>query len=271
MPASYRERGGTRLDFFAARRYFVLRIAVELTSEAAMSAESVPANAEYERRYSSAEDPYDYFSAGEQAKYAGVLAAAKRWRPQATRVLEAACGLGYVTRLLADFAPEVFAYDFSPTAVARTRARCADLPPGRVQIDVGNALAPNYPPASFDVVILGDIGMFHDLDQRGGAIRAALALAKDDGVLILTDCIKSSQQADYTAFVERCGAETLERLYFHDRYWMKFRSLVKSVGGGKQVLASPTLHRWLTNLGRLRGPAGSKHFGLVVRPIRDRA
>ena len=64
------------------------------------------------------------------------------------------------------------------------------------------------------------------------------------------------------------GGHVLERIYHHDRYWIKFRSLVKQFGKPEQIrslLGNEGVHRAFTRLRSLRGPSGSKHFGLVVK------
>lgn len=223
----------------------------------------------YEQIYREQDDPWDYYSAFEQSKYARMAAAARKWQPTPHRVLEVACSLGYLTEMLADYAPEVHAFDISPIAIERAKLRCAALK-SRTEffIDVGDAIHPNYDPSSFDVVFMGDIVRNLSREEdREQATRSALALLRDNGVLVLTDCMKWRDQARYVAFVERMGGCVVDKFYHHDRYWMKFRSLLKFVGKPAQIrplLRSTTMHNWLTSLGRWRGAAGSKHFGLVV-------
>lgn len=224
----------------------------------------------FERIYQQQDDPWDYYSAAEQAKYSRMVETAKRLQPSPVRVLDAGCSLGYLTELLADYAPEVVAFDIAKSAVERTRARCNRLnTTTRFAIEVGDAIRPQYASASFDVVFLGDVvrNLPTEKDQHL-AIRNTLALLNDGGVLILTDCMKCYRQKAYVSLVESEGGCVLERIYYHDRYWIKFRSLVKQLGRPKQVralLGNAGLHRALTRLGSFRGPSGSKHFGLAVR------
>jgi SAM-dependent methyltransferase len=222
----------------------------------------------HEAIYREHADPWGYYSAGEQAKYRHTLAVARRWKPRPRRVLETACSLGHMTRLLADYADEVWAYDISPTAVERARDRCRDVPPERLHIDVGDALAPSYPPDSFDVVFIGDVGMKVHQDLDGAIIRQALRLLRADGVLVLVDNMKPFSQDEYVAFVERQGAEILERIYVCDRYWARFRTAVKYVlppALARRMTANEAICATLATLGRWRGPQGSKHFGVVAK------
>jgi len=220
----------------------------------------------HEAIYREHADPWGYFSAGEQAKYRVTLEAARRWKPRPHRVLEVACSLGHMTRLLADYADDVWAYDISPTAVDRARERCRDVPAERMHIDVGDALAPDYPPDSFDVVFIGDVGMRVHQDLEGGIIRRALPLLREDGVLVLIDNMKPFNQDDYVAFVERQGVEILERVYCCDRYWARFRTAMKYLlppSLARMATANRAIYAGLATLARWRGPRGSKHFGVV--------
>ena len=224
----------------------------------------------FERIYLEKEDPWDYYSAAEQAKYRRMVETAKRIQPSPLRVLDAGCSLGYLTELLADYSPEVYAFDIAKSAVDRTRDRCNRLnTTTRFEVEVGDAIRPCYAPASFDVVFLGDVvrNLPTEQDQHL-AVRNTLALLKEGGVLILTDCMKTYRQKAYISLVESEGGRVQERIYYHDRYWIKFRSLVKQLGRPEQVrslLGNVRLHRALTRLGSLRGSSGSKHFGLVVK------
>ena len=185
-------------------------------------------------------------------------------------MLDAGCSLGYLTELLAGYAPEVYAFDIAKSAVERTRERCNRISTTtKFVIEMGDAVRPHYPPESFDVVFLGDVirNLPTEQDQHL-AIRNTLALLNHRGILILTDCMKCYRQKAYVSLVESEGGDVQERIYYHDRYWIKFRSLVKQLGNPVQVrslLGNTGVHRALTRLGRLRGPSGSKHFGLVVK------
>jgi SAM-dependent methyltransferase len=224
----------------------------------------------FERLYQQQDDPWDYYSVAEQAKYAQMSDTAKRLCPAPCRVLDAACSLGYLTEMMADYSPEVLAFDISKRAVQRTRQRCAAVrTTTRFHIELGDAIRPHYSPASIDVVFLGDVvRILPSIDDQHLAIRNALALLTDNGILVLTDCMKCKEQAAYVSLVESEGGRVQEKIYYNDRYWIKFRSLIKRIGSPRQIqmlLRNTTIHRWLCKLASQRGPAGSKHFGLVVK------
>lgn len=224
----------------------------------------------FEQLYQQQEDPWDYYSAAEQAKYARMSDTAKRLCPAPFRVLDAACSLGYLTEMMADYSPEVLAFDISKLAVLRTSQRCAALrTTTRFHIEVGDAIRPQYPPASIDVVFLGDVvRILPSIEDQRSAIRNALSLLTVNGILVLTDCMKCTDQRAYISLVESEGGRIQEKIYYNDRYWIKFRSLIKRLGSPRQIqmlLRNTTIHRWLSKLASLRGPAGSKHFGLVVK------
>lgn len=224
----------------------------------------------YEQLYRQRADPWDYYSAAEQAKYNRMIEMAKRFQPSPLRVLDAGCSLGCLTEKLADYAPDVYAFDIAESAVLRTQERCDRLTSKtNFHVELGDAVHPNYPNSYFDVIFLGDvIGNLPDEQDQHLATQNTLALLQPDGILILTDCMKCYRQKTYVAMVEAMGGQVLERIYHHDRYWIKFRSLVKQFGKPEQIrslLGNEGVHRAFTRMGSLRGPAGSKHFGLVVK------
>ncbi len=227
----------------------------------------------YERLYQTHADPWSYAEAAEQAKYRLTLAAARRWQPHPDRVLEVACSLGYLTHQLADYAPEVYAFDVSATAVAQTRERCQHLDTTtRFDIRVGDAIEPDYPEAFFDVIFLEDVlrEITEEAAVRARILRNTLRLLRPGGVVILTDYQQPGHQAGYVAEAEAQGARILEKLYFHDRYWFRLRGFLKVLRRtalAKALLRSETVYRALTRLGASRGPEGSKHFGLIIQPL----
>jgi protein-L-isoaspartate O-methyltransferase len=218
--------------------------------------------------YRAHDDPWGYFSAAEQIKYERTIAAVRRWKPRPQRVLEVACSLGYMTRMLASYADEVWAYDVSPTAVERARERCADVPSATLHIDVGDALAPAYPADFFDVIFVGDVGLGAHRDIGGTMIRQAIPLLREEGLLVVVDNMKPRMQESYAAFVERQGIEVIDRIWFDDRYWARFRRAATRVlpaALARPLVRSRSMFGCLAALGRCRGPWGSKHFGVVAR------
>ena len=226
----------------------------------------------FEQLYQTHADPWDYGQAAEQAKYRLTLEAARRWQPHPNRVLEVGCSLGYLTELLAGYAPQVCAFDISETAVRLTQERCAALPTStRFDIHPGNVLAPAFAAGQFDVVFAGDVlqGAFESSHRAVDAVRSLLPLLAPGGVLIVADYLNPSQQSDYQRLVEGAGAQVLEQLYFNDRYWFRLKGALKSLqttAFGQRLLCSQRVYRFLAHRSAKRGPQGSKHFGLVVRP-----
>lgn len=225
----------------------------------------------FERLYRTHADPWDYRQAAEQAKYRLTLETARRWRPQPARVLEVGCSLGFLTAMLAGYAAEVRAIDISETAVRLTRERCADLRTlTRYDICVGDVLAPEFASGHFDVVFAGDVlqGAFESSPRAVQAVRALLPLLAPGGVLIVADYLHPTQQGDYRRLVESAGAQVLEPLYFHDRYWFRLKGAFKGLRTttvGQRLLCSERVYRFLARRAAKRGPQGSRHFGLVVR------
>lgn len=229
-------------------------------------------DAEYfEQLYQTHGDPWGYRHAGEQGKYRIMLDVARRLCPAPTHVLEVGCSLGYMTEMLASYAPHVSAFDISATAVHRTRARCAAVhAQTRFDIRLGNALEPGYAHSQFDVVFAGDVlhGAFNGTSDARRALQALLPLLVPGGVLIVSDYINPAAQHEYVHLVETSGGSITERLYFDDRYWFRLRGSLKglrSTGVGERLLRSESVYRWLSRRSAARGPEGSKHFGLVVQ------
>ncbi len=226
----------------------------------------------YERLYQNHHDPWDYLHAAEQAKYRLSLDAARRWQPRPGRVLETACSLGYLTDQLADYAPDVYAYDVSETAVAHARQRCQRLGDSatRFHFRVGDAGHPAYPDAFFNVIFLQDVllEVTSDVALRRRMLDEALRMLAPGGVLVMTDYQQPADQDDYVRLVEEQAGRVVEKLFFHDRYWFRLRGALKALWSWKAaqtVLRSEVVYRTLARLGAWRGPEGSKHFGLVVQ------
>jgi len=224
----------------------------------------------YERLYQQHADPWNYELAAEQAKYQISLDAAQRWQPTPHRVLETACSLGYQTALLAGYAPEVYAYDLSETAVELARQRCQALETDtRFDLRTGDVTEPGYPNGFFDVVFLQDVLLIlPGLGLRKRALRKALEMLDEDGVLVMTDYQRAEHQETYCRLVENAGGQILEKIYFHDRGWFRLKSVLREVrrtAPAKALLRSQRVYRLLRWLSSRRGPEGSKHFGLVVQ------
>jgi O-antigen biosynthesis protein len=104
------------------------------------------------------------------------------------RVLDAACGVGYGSALLADAAAEVVGIDLSEDAVAYARSRYAKP---NVEFRVDDLQAPALDDRSFDVVC--SFETLEHLPDRDAFLGHVARVLRDDGVLVL-----STPRADET-------------------------------------------------------------------------
>ena len=86
-----------------------------------------------------------------------------------------------LTERLAAYCDEVYAIDFSPSACAQARARCACLP----QVEVCCAALPEGTPAKdFDLLVLSEIG-YYFTPQDWQRVSAALINSIPQGAIVL--------------------------------------------------------------------------------------
>lgn len=105
----------------------------------------------FEWLYAREADPWDCSRSDyEAAKYANTLAAV----PPVARALEIGCGEGLFTAALAGQVAEIVAVDLSPTAIARTRARCRLLP--NVTVRCLDATM-DFLPGSFQLIVAAEV------------------------------------------------------------------------------------------------------------------
>ncbi|MCE3018265.1 MAG: class I SAM-dependent methyltransferase [Pirellula sp.] len=223
--------------------------------------------AQYEQAYQSSNDPWDYASSFDQVRFATIADVAKRWCPTPKNSLEVACGLGYQSRLLAEFAETHWAYDFAPSAVQQTRLRCSDVQ-HKVRIDVRDALSPGYSNSFFDLIVMADIAMDENEEWWLQVLANAKNSLRDNGIMVVSGRIKEPSRREFENRFAVLGMSVKERIYFHDRYWFKFRSLVKRVFAKKlsmRLLSSSAILGGLQAIGRLQGVNGSIHFGVVAK------
>ncbi len=98
------------------------------------------------------------------------------------RVLDAACGEGYGSALLATVAAGVVGIDIAETAIAHARARYGGLP--NLEFRQGDCTALDVPAASFDVVVSFET-LEHVAAQEALVAGFARALTTD-GVLVIS-------------------------------------------------------------------------------------
>ncbi len=134
----------------------------------------------FENRYRKKADPWGFATREyEQNRFATIAnaLAGKRYR----RTFEPGCSIGTLTERLATISDQVDACDFSETAVAHARERCAALP--NVHFSVA-ALSGKTPLAGYDLIIFSEIGYYFRLNQWRSTV-SRLALGMDSGATIL--------------------------------------------------------------------------------------
>lgn len=105
-------------------------------------------------------------------------------RPLATgkRVLDAACGEGYGSALLADVASDVVGVDVDEAAIGHARARYGSKP--RLRYECADATKLPFPDGSFDLVV-----SFETLEHLAAQEELLAGFARvlaDDGVLVIS-------------------------------------------------------------------------------------
>ena len=105
--------------------------------------------------------------------------------PPACSVLEAGCGTGVLTRLIAELpdVETVVGTDLAPLLLERARELAAALP--NVRFEEADAQALHFPAASFDVVIFDST--FSHLPDPGAALAEAFRVLRPGGLLAAFD------------------------------------------------------------------------------------
>jgi trans-aconitate methyltransferase len=134
----------------------------------------------FEDRYRKKPDPWGFETKEyEQNRFATIAQAVahKHYR----RAFEPGCSIGTLTERLAPLCDLVEASDFSETAVAHARQRCAHLPNVRFAVA---KLSEDVPLAGYDLVVFSEIGYYFRLTKWRAAV-AKLAGGMDSGTTIL--------------------------------------------------------------------------------------
>jgi cyclopropane fatty-acyl-phospholipid synthase-like methyltransferase len=134
----------------------------------------------FEAKYQKKTDPWGFSSnAYELQRYDAIISAIAHRRYG--RAFEPGCSIGVLTERLAAHCDEVYAIDFSPSASAQARARCAHLP----QVEVYCAPLPDGTPAKdFDLLVLSEIG-YYFTPQDWQRISTALIDSLPQGAIVL--------------------------------------------------------------------------------------
>lgn len=222
----------------------------------------------YEETYQSSADPWGYASYADDVRFRTIANTARKWCPTSHRSLDVACGLGQLTVLLHSFSKQVFAYDFSPSAVERTRERCEQFQCNGVQVEVRDATDPKYEANYFDLILMSDMDISGNPDWWRHVLATHRALLTKNGFLIASGRVRPSGRERFDRNFDSLGGTIVDRIFFHDRYWFKARSVVRRVmpkRWSNRVLGQAWLFRTTQSIGRLVGPVGSIHYGVVVR------
>jgi SAM-dependent methyltransferase len=132
------------------------------------------------------------------------------------RVLDAGCGVGYGSALLAEAAAEVVGVDVSSEAIAYARSRYARP---NVEFRVDDLLAPRLDDRSFDVVCA--LETLEHLADRDRFLREVVRVLRDDGVLVCStprvdETVESPDNPFHCVEYSREDFETLLSRYFGD-------------------------------------------------------
>lgn len=223
---------------------------------------------DYEATYQSSGDPWGYSSYADVIRFRTIALAARHWFPNPNRSLDVACGLGQLTVLLNEFSQSVFAYDFAPSAVQRTRERSVKAQCRDVQVDVRDATDPGYEPDFFDLILMSDMDVAGNRDWWCHVLAIHREFLTEKGLMIACGRIRISERSQFDENFVNLGGKVIDRIYFHDRYWFKARSIVRRVMPPRvatRLLGQAWLFHSAETLGKVSGPAGSIHYGVVVR------
>ena len=134
----------------------------------------------FEAKYQKNADPWDFSSKPYELQRYNALISAIAHRRYAC-AFEPGCSIGVLTERLAAYCDEVYAIDFSPSAAAQARARCAHL----THVKVCCASLQEVTPAKdFDLLVLSEIG-YYFTSQGWHRTSAALIDSLPKGATVL--------------------------------------------------------------------------------------
>ncbi|MGH9067874.1 MAG: SAM-dependent methyltransferase [Acidimicrobiales bacterium] len=134
----------------------------------------------FEQMYRAAEDPWGLATRWyEQRKHALTLAALPK--PRYRRAFEPGCSVGVLTALLARRCGSLLSFDVAGTAVARARARTAEL----ANVEIRQAAVPEeWPEGSFDLIVLSEVGYYLDASSMAELARLVGSSLDDGGTVV---------------------------------------------------------------------------------------
>ena len=139
--------------------------------------------------------------------------------PIPSRIADLGCGTGTLSLLLAEDAHHVDGVDFSPEMIRRAEAKAGTFP--GVSFTVGDAAAPDLPPAAYDVVLCRHV--LWALSDPAAALGRWVDLLVPDGRVVLiegswsTGAGLTSEQS--VALVEGAGLSATLRPLPDEAYW----------------------------------------------------
>lgn len=220
-----------------------------------------------DRRYQNGAVPWAYDRvAPEVQKYDVLTTTVAALLPsRASAVADVGCSLGLLSQHLTARCDDVTALDLSPSAVARVAERLGP----KVTVAAASATALPLPDASLDVVVMSDGLVSWSLGDAGklAAVREAERVLKPGGHAVFMDYVTPRRHRELVEPVKAVfGIERM--IYTDDRLWYVTESMVRVLKGTALYTSFSESLRWssaLKKVSRLLGPAGSKHFGAVVR------
>ena len=147
-------------------------------------------------------------------------------RERFARVLEVGCAQGFLTERLAPRADALVACDFSPEAVARTRARLAQAPhvEGRV-VDIREG----FPGADFDLCLFSDVLYYLSRRETDLVLAEAAARIVPGGFVVVASEWRGAQGLTDPAYaIQKLDAAP---------EWVRVDKTVRPFGSGEFVLA----------------------------------
>lgn len=139
--------------------------------------------------------------------------------PVPSRIADLGCGTGTLSLLLAEDAHQVDGVDFSPEMVRRAVAKAGTFP--GITFAVGDAAAPDLPPAAYDVVLCRHV--LWALPDPAAALARWVDLLVPEGRLVLIEGSWSTGAGltaeRTTGLVEGVGLSATLRPLPDEAYW----------------------------------------------------